>query len=570
MAFELPEDLAAVEDLDGVLNEALDEFRALELNDESSDEDVTRGEELAEAITKVREEKKSRQEAAAKKAERLAKLKDIEIEDEPEEPEAPTEGDQPEEPVVVEQPKAEPEVIDTPEPVAASAVVKKAARNAPAVVLPNRPAPQIVAAADVPGMSMGQELDGLSQAADAVMARIQGMPRHLSPNQAGGRYGAAIIKKQGYGNLVQEGPMDDYDLVQETGKESRLPGGSLIASGGWCAPSETLWDMCVYESVEGLLDMPEFQVTRAGIRYTQGIDFCDIYQSGCYFHFTEAEMEAGVTKPCCQVHCNDWEEIRLNAEGLCIQVPFMVNAAYPELVRRFTEGVLVAFAHMQNAWLIQQVRNAAGAPVLMPSFGSTVANLDSLSWRAISMREQYRMPMNATIEIIAPYWLKELIRVDIARREDHGPNIGDAEIMQWFSDRNLTVQWVYDYQDIATADCTNYVPDTVEILMYPAGTWTKGTKDIVNLDTIYDHDSITNNVYTALFVENGVLAVQKCLHTCAIEIPIESNGAIGDRTANVDFTGNASAPAIIYPTPGWPGSIATGPFQPTPPYNLVP
>ena len=72
------------------------------------------------------------------------------------------------------------------------------------------------------------------------------------------RYGAALIRKQGFGNLTQEdNDLSDYDLVWAAGDEKRLPGGSLVAAGGWCSPSETLYDLCQYETVQGILDLPE-------------------------------------------------------------------------------------------------------------------------------------------------------------------------------------------------------------------------------------------------------------------------------------------------------------------------
>ena len=61
--------------------------------------------------------------------------------------------------------------------------------------------------------------------------------------------------------------------------------------------------------------------------------------------------------------------------------------------------------------------------------------------------------------------------------------------------------------------------------MYPAGTWVKGSIDVINVDAVYDSTGLEQNVYTALFVEEGILAVQRCTHTCAVNIPVCVSGA---------------------------------------------
>lgn len=60
--------------------------------------------------------------------------------------------------------------------------------------------------------------------------------------------------------------------------------------------------------------------------------------------------------------------------------------------------------------------------------------------------------------------------------------------------------------------------------MYPAGTWVKGSLDVISLDAVYDSPNLEANQYTALFVEEGILAVQKCTHTCAITVPVCISG----------------------------------------------
>ncbi len=544
--YELPENLSALsdEELNAALNEGLDAFKELGITAESDEDTIAEGERIAPLVSAVRAEQTARVVAAEMRATRAAELlatvpeqtaevTEVEeaVSEEPAaeavvEEEATT-------PIEIEEPTVAENVI--PEPVAASAQSPAviAAQNAPAPVVRRRAgAASLIASADVPGFAAGQEMDDLTIAGQAVVARLKGLPKS-NIGETRQRFGAAIIKKADFGLLTQGKEYDDYSLIQEAGKESRLEGGSLVAAGGWCAPSETVYDMCQMETVSGIIDLPEVNISRGGLRYTPGPDFSDIY-SACGFHQTEAEAIAGECKTCCEVDCPEFDEVRLDAIGLCIKAPILTNAAYPELVRRYIEGALVAHAHKMNAWLIGQMGTAAGAAVnpVVAGFPLSYA-LDALELQAIAMRYQYRLLENATIEVVAPIWLKALIRMDVSRRVGQDwQSVTDAQIEANFTARNIKVQWVYDYQDIVVTGCTVTIPTSVTVLMFPAGTWIKGTTDVINLDAVYDSVGLESNTYTALFVEEGALAVQRCTHTCKVTIPV----CVSGQTAASDLT----------------------------------
>ncbi len=534
--YELPENLSALSDdeLNAALNAGLDAFKELGITADSDEDTIAEGERIAPLVSAVRAEQQARVAAAEARAQRAAELlatvpeqtaEDTEIAEEAPVAEPVAEVEQ-EAPTPIENEEA-PVAENTPVPVAAStqSPAARAAQNAPEPVVAAaiQPVVALVAAADVSGFAAGQELDDLGVAGAALVARLKGLPRGMAPSPVRQRFGAAVIRMD-HGNLMQGREYDDYSLIQRAGDESRLSGGSLVAAGGWCAPSETLYDMCQMETVSGILDLPEFGVSRGGIRYTPGPDFSEIY-ANCGFHQTEAEAIAGECKTCCEVTCPDFEEVRLDAVGMCVKVPILTNAAYPELVRRYTEGALVAHAHKVNAWVIGQMNTAAGAGVTVPGTDPISFALDALELQAIGMRYQYRLGENATIEVVAPVFLKSLIRMDVARRNGQDWNsVTDAQIEANFSARNIKVQWVYDWQDLAVAGCAVTIPANVSVLMYPAGTWAKGTADVISMDAVYDSVGLESNTFTGIFVEQGVLAVQKCTHTCKVTIPICVSG----------------------------------------------
>jgi len=549
--FELPENLPAlsVEELQALIDQGLDALRTLGVTAESDEATIVEGERLVGLINQVRGEQRTK-ETDAERVRRAEALQQ-QLATPPPAPApaadhthkiAETPAPTPEPEVVAEvTPEAVvPDEVIQPEPVAAAASpARRAAANSAPPQVPARrtEVASLVAAADVPGIPTGAPLEGLSAAAVAIINRMKALPTQRIGGDDGvrQRYGAALIHKQGYGELVAgvSGGMDDYELVQKAGMETRLPGGSLVAAGGWCSPSETLYDLCQYETVQGILDLPEIAIPRGGIRWTQGPDFGDIYAE-CGFQFTEAAVIAGTAqKTCCIVDCPPFEEIRADLIGLCVKAPLLTQATYPELVRRFMEGALVAHQHKVNAYLINTMELAAGTSTFATDMDSISISLGAIGMAAMGMRYRYRMGETQTIEVVAPYWLKAFIKEDLGMRT-WNPDASDAAVNKWFSDRNLSVQWVFDFQDPVvdpTNDCLITFPASVKVLMYPAGTWVKGSIDVINMDAVYDSTSLEQNIYTALFIEEGILAVQRCTHTCAIEIPV----CVSGRTAANDL-----------------------------------
>lgn len=564
--FDLPENLTSLSaaELQALLDEGRAAFRALAITEDSDDATLAEGERIAPLIEQVVAEQKRRDDEVATRRERVANLNKAVATDAPEEPETPdvpTDPDAPPAPPVVE-PPAEPETPEVPEPpesreapvepdeiydpqgqpVLASrgTPARKAAVNAPKQTIPRPDRVVLLAAADVPGLSNGQTLDDLDGVATALSARMRGLPRtNLSTHGEAirHRYGAALIKRTGYGDLVQDKGLDDYSLIQRAADEHRLPGNSLVAAGGWCAPSETLYDLCQLETLEGILSIPEINISRGGIRWTPGPSFDDIYEA-CGFFQTEAQAIAGECKDCCMVECPAFDEIRMDLIGLCIKSPLLVETGYPELTRRFLEGALIAHAHKVNKYVIDSIVAAAGTPVVATDVGSLSLTLNVIELTAMGMRYRYRLSQTSSIEVVAPFWLRTLLRMDIGMRGEGPRNVTDAEIDAWFSARNLSVQWVYDYQDLVVTGCTVTLPADVDILMYPAGTWVRGGTDVINVDAVYDSAGLESNTFTALFTEEGILTVQRCTHTCAVTVPI----CVSGRTAAQDISECLLAP----------------------------
>jgi len=386
----------------------------------------------------------------------------------------------------------------------------------------------ITAAANVEGFNTGQRLTDLTEVAKAVIAKARGFspPTGDGTSQNLQKFGTAMLSLDFPEDLIVDRNTDVDEVLRRATDESRLDGGSLVAAGGWCAPSETVYDLTQDATTEGMVSLPEIAVRRGGIRYANSPTFADFYANPGFIQ-TEAQALAGTVKPCVEVDCPDFTEVRLDVEGLCIKVPILTNVGYPEYVRNFVEGTLVAHQHWINANVIGRLVTFAGAARVIAGLGSTMIDtLAGLELLAEQRRQRYRLAMNRTMEVIVPFWVRAAIRSDLAARTGQPVQaVSDEQIRRYFGDRNLNVQFVYDWQPLD--ETAEVYPATYNALMFPAGTFVKGTADVINLSTVYDAASLAVNVYTGLFTEQGLLVAKMKFDADLVTLPICNAGRTG-------------------------------------------
>src|SRR5690606_6252940 len=130
---------------------------------------------------------------------------------------------------------------------------------------------------------------------------------------------------------------------------------------------------------------------------------------------TEAQAEAGTEKDCWNVECPEFEDVRLDAIGICITAGILTNAAYPELVRRYISGALTALQHRISGNLIQRALAITGtAQSIANGFPSMLTALTAIELVIEGERQRYRLGLNQTLEVVLPFWARSAIRADFA------------------------------------------------------------------------------------------------------------------------------------------------------------
>lgn len=589
---EIPENLTdlSAEDLGDLRSKAVDAFQTLYAGGEFTDEDLATLGTLTEGIEALSAEISAREQAAAERAAKAAEMAAKVGADKP--APAPADDDEDDTPAE-EKAEAEADIAEAEAEKAAAEEAEKKAKAAAADVEPasevdakpeveavtaaaprgpiklsgirrhvHTPAPAIteetsveetapkarMTVADVPGFAADSDAS-FEDLAVALDRRLQGFNSgaYAAAARAGRamseRHSLAVVRKTFDERATVSSPESADAAMAFAVNEKNLPGGSLVAAGGWCAPSETVYDLLEGESRDGLISLPEINVTRGGIKFTKGPKFADLYAAPS-FNFTEEEAKAGKylptsatdptnkvgAKPVYNVPCTEFEEVRLSAAGLHVQANLLQQRGYPELVARTLRGALVAHEHKMSERIIASMERQSTA-VSMDSgqIGAAAPILTAIELQVEHYRYAQRLSRSTTLEAVFPYWVHGAIRTDLSRREGVDLiDINDARIDAWFRSRGVNPQFVYDWQAL-TGDASAFKAwgASLKFLLYSAGTFVKGGQDVITLDTVYDSVLLGQNDYTALFTEEGYLVAKRGHDARAVTVPLNPNGGTG-------------------------------------------
>lgn len=541
-----------------------------------SDDAIAEMSVIADAVDAIRAEAHNREESASRVAELSTRMNPPAVT-------TPAETTAPQTEAAVETPAADAVVeADTPggEPakelvVAAStqAPVTKVKNQVPLATLPKQlPATNrdtspfaITAAADLPGYNLGATLGDTEGLTAAVMARFSQLSRS-GGDIGGSRAGIASIAIERDERLVAN-TQHDWGTVQYACDETRLPGGSLLAAGtpGWCAGPEVSYDFCPPAVVDGLVDLPSVTARRGSLIYPQSPEFHTIY-SGTGWCYTPAQIDnmqlatpnpavGPAQKDCYLIPCPDTTSLTLEPCGICLVASILHERAYPELIRYTVEQALVAHAHKMNCRILSQME-ALGTAVNLTTNdnlgpGAAATALEAIEMQVEWLRYRHRLGINTTMEMVAPVWMRGILRADLSKRMGVDLlNVTDGTLTGYLTARGVRVQWVLDWQD-AFCDPTPPDPNTIpgsdlwggdasrtawpvtgKVMIYPAGTFFLARMDVISLEGgLLDSTLLRKNERMALFIEEALKVGKRCYQASVLNINLCASGQTGNGAA---------------------------------------
>lgn len=405
-----------------------------------------------------------------------------------------------------------------------------------------RVAPKPDVPADVPKETItasgnGQTLTSMDAVAQAFMDKANNIPATALGREAPRHKVVSIRNEFEHTADDRTGHFVVAEMLQSM-REEALPG--LTAGGGWCAPSEIRYDFFnIAGNAPHALDLPTVGVTRGGLQWPVSPAIGDVFFQaggsnpasgfgGFAFSFANTSdpwlwsetddqltVTGSINKPTLRVPCATFTSGRLEAYGLTLTAGNLTDSAYPEQTQNFLRLLRAAYAHAINARLIGLVDAAStvGVTVTAGTANSAASRIpNAVALAAADYRNRFAMDEDAVLEVVIPYWVRAAIRADLAWKPGVNSfdllNVSDAQIDSLFTDENVRVQWVSDYQVRAAlmpGSATPLLtwPVTVNFLVFAAGTFLHGQGMSLDLGVVRDSVLNAENDFTAAWAEES-------------------------------------------------------------------
>ena len=399
----------------------------------------------------------------------------------------------------------------------------------------------------------GHEKVGFAEIAQSIASVSSGSVsgRQRTGTSPDGNYATQAIARlaRPVAGPVIENEHDAFAAIEAIGRhvpgQGPVSAKALVAAGGWCAPSEQVYDFCAVPPASDLLSLPDFPVSmeRGGVRFPVSPDMSALLNN--LWHFTEAELEAvnaqgdpTAVKKLIELPCPDqFIEYRLEAIGWAAKAGILMRQAWPEAIENALAQIQVAHQHRVSQLSIGKMVAGSGTAIVVPPtsvLGATSGALNGLEFQADNLRYSKGLKGDATIEGVAPVWLRSVYRADLALREGKDfLAITNAEIDNWLAVRNIYLQYVVDWQTRGAGQPGNMAtlgyPATVDVMLYPAGTWFRSLNEVITLGVQYPLQQLQLNQYTHVFTEDSLQVGKRCDQSIIVRLPICVSGAIGAR-----------------------------------------
>lgn len=414
-----------------------------------------------------------------------------------EEEAVPTEGEQP----VAEAPA---DAVTT-QPDAAAVAASGSTPEGAAVDVPEdrqpvvtEPVSTIVAGADLGKYAMGSHFENGLQIAEAMCHRIDAVRSVRSGS--GEQHIVATIVASAPADRI----LESADFEANLGKiEAVVRKEAITAAGGYCAPLETRYDIFG----TGTTDRPVrdalagFQAKRGGIRYTSSPKIADFSSAiGLWTAANDANPTTPTEKPCMIVECNDEVTATLDAVTLCLQYGNLMTRAFPELVDRNNQLALVAHARFAERTLLSKLTALSTAVTSAMLLGTTRDFLFAIGRAAAAYRNRYRMEPSQSLRVIAPIWVRDAMREDLAMQApgDDALAVADNVIDGYLRARNVNVSWHLDgtgFNDEVAASTLDSFPATFDWYIFAEGAFLFLDGGTLDLGVVRDAALVGTNDY---------------------------------------------------------------------------
>ena len=376
-----------------------------------------------------------------------------------------------------------------------------------------KPGSVLVAAADIPGVSAGAEVD-LETFAHGAMRRFNAAQKIQTSDSDGDLIYFGTIQA----SYDEDRWLDMNEQANEDKMRRVVSQEALVASGGVCAPVAVDYSLSVLavpdRPVKGAL--AQFGASRGGLRYILPHTLAQVTADGPAGVWTEANdvnPTSPTTKPHATFVCQTVQENYVDTVTSIAQFGNFQARYFPEQIAQYMETVEAVHSRVAEANLLAALSTGSTA-VTGDNYelGAARDFLSTLDRAASALRYRHRMQPETPIRVVYPYWLNDMFRADMTKQLPGDSSAGgfdrlgtdDGTIANWFKVRNINTTLAYEAKTSAATAATfptvqgagQLVPWPLKsvVQMYPEGSWVFLDGGELNLGMVRDSTlNATNN-----------------------------------------------------------------------------
>lgn len=438
----------------------------------------------------------------------------------------------------------------TPPPARQPRVSRVAARR-PAAVRPRASTSRqltLTAAGNVGGMARGQAFESPEDFARAMLNVWES-----TTAQRGGltkvpvaRIGHSDLSHYPEDRRLGRDPVENMERIAAvTSLEA------LTASGGTCAPYPVSYELPgVAVNDRPVRDaLARFGADRSGIRFFPPLTFNDptSVRTGVDKWTEDNDRNPGsdgpATKPVTTMVCPDESTVEVYAVTKRLRVGNFNARFFPELVAAYNREMDAWHARFAETELLDAIGAGSTQVDVGQVLGTARDVLAAIDRLVAARRSWHRMSPMQPFRFLLPFWLRDMIRTDIARQLPVGTveetlAVADATIDRFFAVRNVNTSW---YLDTETGEGQQFGaqgagpaigwPSTVVGYLYPEGAWLFLDGGTLDVGIIRDSDLVDTNDFE-IFMETFENAAMTGVESLKVQMDVCPDGSV---SATVDI-----------------------------------
>jgi hypothetical protein len=228
-------------------------------------------------------------------------------------------------------------------------------------------------------------------------------------------------------------------------------------------------------------------------------------------------------KACPHVDCDEELQVEVDAIVKCLTVGNFQARFNPEFWA--SRLALLMVEHDQAAEINSYNQIVAGSTdVTAEDFTGTIQNvLIALDTAAAGIRSRHRLNRGAAIRAILPDWIDAALRSHLAQQNPGGnPDQYAAAMNNWYDVRNIRPIFSPDV-DIFGAQSSGTLetfPDTIEVPVFPEGSWVFGDGGTLDLGTQITDSTLNATNDRQAFAETFEVTFFRGCESLNVTIPL--------------------------------------------------